>query len=163
FPICFGVVVLALIVYLLWFSGDSFPSQPAAPTAVNQALPATGVRSGATTPRPDVTISHLFEIVGGNVVKGLATIITVFVTFIAAGRAIVFGSANSAKFYFDLSQDPLKRITRLFNRIVAITKAPICIFIDDLDRCRPEYVVDLLEGIQTSFRDENVAYVVSAD
>src|SRR5262249_6573502 len=112
---------------------------------------------------PDVTISHLFEIVGGNVVKGLATIITVFVTFIAAGRAIVFGSANSAKVYFDLSQDPLKRITRLFNRIVAITKAPICIFIDDMDRCRPEYVVDLLEGIQTSFRDENVAYVVSAD
>jgi hypothetical protein len=40
---------------------------------------------------------------------------------------------------------------------------PICIFIDDLDRCRPDYVVDLLEGVQTSFRHRNVAYVVAAD
>jgi hypothetical protein len=37
------------------------------------------------------------------------------------------------------------------------------IFIDDLDRCRPEYVVELLEGIQTLFMDEAVTYVVAAD
>jgi hypothetical protein len=39
----------------------------------------------------------------------------------------------------------------------------VCVFIDDLDRCRADYVVDLLEGIQTSFRHRNVAYVVAAD
>jgi KAP family P-loop domain len=40
---------------------------------------------------------------------------------------------------------------------------PVCVFIDDLDRCRADFVVDLLEGIQTSFRHGNVAYVVATD
>jgi hypothetical protein len=40
---------------------------------------------------------------------------------------------------------------------------PVCIFIDDLDRCRAEYVVELLAGIQTAFRHNRVFYVVAAD
>jgi len=40
---------------------------------------------------------------------------------------------------------------------------PVCVFIDDLDRCGADYVVNLLEGIQTLFRHKKVAYVVAAD
>jgi hypothetical protein len=40
---------------------------------------------------------------------------------------------------------------------------PVVIFIDDLDRCQPKYVVDLLEGIQTLFSDRRVVYVIAAD
>ena len=35
--------------------------------------------------------------------------------------------------------------------------------VDDLDRCKSEYVVALLEGIQTLFADEPVAFVIAAD
>jgi hypothetical protein len=40
---------------------------------------------------------------------------------------------------------------------------PIAVFVDDLDRCQADYVVKLLEGIQTLFRDPRVVYVVAAD
>jgi KAP family P-loop domain len=86
-----------------------------------------------------------------------------YAAFFSASRVAVFGSDTAAKFYESISQDPLQRITGLFAQIVEKTNRPVCVFIDDLDRCRAEYVVDLLEGIQTSFRHKNVAYIVAAD
>jgi hypothetical protein len=95
--------------------------------------------------------------------KVFTAAVAAYATFFSAGRVVFFGSVTAAKFYDDISQDPLKRITGLFKSIVEKTNKPICVFIDDLDRCRADYVVDLLEGIQTSFRYKNVAYVVAAD
>ncbi|WP_141687829.1 KAP family P-loop NTPase fold protein [Stappia indica] len=95
--------------------------------------------------------------------KVALSLVAAFGAFLLAGRALVFGSADGAKFFFDLSRDPLKRVKKLFSALVAATRAPVCIFIDDLDRCNADYVVDLLEGIQTSFRHRDVTYVVAAD
>jgi len=39
----------------------------------------------------------------------------------------------------------------------------VLVFIDNLDRCQPSYVVELLEGIQTIFADVRVTYLVAAD
>jgi hypothetical protein len=86
-----------------------------------------------------------------------------YAAFFSASRVAVFGSDTAAKFYESISQDPLQRITRLFAQIVEKANRPVCVLIDDLDRCRADYVVDLLEGIQTSFRRKNVAYIVAAD
>jgi len=97
------------------------------------------------------------------VLKVFAAAVAAVASFLGASRIAIFGSSSNAKFYDDISQDPLRRITHLFRKIVEKTNAPVCIFIDDLDRCRSDYVVDLLEGIQTSFRHRNVAYVVAAD
>ena len=36
-------------------------------------------------------------------------------------------------------------------------------FVDDLDRCQPAYVVELLEGIQTIFGDIRITFLVAAD
>jgi len=52
---------------------------------------------------------------------------------------------------------------RHFGQLVAWLEYPLLIVIDDLDRCKPPFVVELLEGIQTLFRDVPVAYVVAAD
>ncbi|MEL7488249.1 MAG: P-loop NTPase fold protein, partial [Pseudomonadota bacterium] len=95
--------------------------------------------------------------------KIIASLVAVFATFIAVGRTLFFGSNKNAKFYFDLSDDPMKRIRGLFEDIVASPKKPICVFIDDLDRCSEDFVVDFLEGVQTTFRHKNVAYVVASD
>jgi hypothetical protein len=97
------------------------------------------------------------------ILKIFAAAVTAYAAFFGASRVAIFGSATAAKFYEDISQDPLKRITALFESIIKKIDKPVCVFIDDLDRCRADYVVDLLEGIQTSFRHKNVAYVVAAD
>ncbi len=103
----------------------------------------------------------------GNLLEPVLKIITaaaaVMAAFIGASRVAMFGSSTNAKFYEDISQDPLQRVRSLFEKIVDATHAPICIFIEDLDRCRPDYVIGLLQGIQTIFRHKSVAYVVAAD
>ncbi len=86
-----------------------------------------------------------------------------YATFLSATRSMVFGSKDSANYYFQLSNDPLGRIHNLFNQLIDGVDRPVCIYIDDLDRCHADFVVDLLEGIQSSFRHEKVTYVVAAD
>jgi hypothetical protein len=97
------------------------------------------------------------------ILKVFTASILAFASFLTASRVAFFGSATAAKLYEDIAHDPLKRIASLFTEIVDKTGKPVCVFIDDLDRCSAAYVVDLLEGIQTSFRHRNVAYVVAAD
>lgn len=62
-----------------------------------------------------------------------------------------------------LSNDPTKRLRCHFAKLVNMIGQPLVIFIDDLDRCQSSYTVELLEGIQTIFKEANVAYVIAAD
>ncbi len=144
-PVLFAATCLTAVAYFLWFSGNG-----------EQAANGSGTD-------PVSSGSWLFSFIGSNVLKGLATLATVCVAFVTAGRALVFGSTDSAKFYYDLSHDPLKRVKKRFRSLIDATDMPVCVFIDDLDRCNADFVVDLLEGIQTSFRHPKVAYVVAAD
>ncbi len=81
----------------------------------------------------------------------------------AYARLMIFGSQKAVQAYADLTTDPYRRIVKLFNRLVSKIGAPLVVFIDDLDRCDSDYVVELLEGIQTLFRHAPVIYVVAAD
>ncbi|MBP6389274.1 MAG: hypothetical protein KA175_04785 [Flavobacteriales bacterium] len=54
-------------------------------------------------------------------------------------------------------------IKKFFEDIVSTTSRPIIVFIDDLDRCKSDYVVELLEGVQTLFKGAPIAYVVASD
>jgi len=45
----------------------------------------------------------------------------------------------------------------------SITKAPLFIFIDELDRCRPDYAIRLLEGMKHIFNARGVCFVVSTN
>jgi hypothetical protein len=77
-----------------------------------------------------------------------------------------FLTPNSAKYageFIKSSSDPLRELHKHYCEMVNQIKKPICVFIDDLDRCQGKYVVELLEGIQTLFREAKVAYVVIAD
>lgn len=93
----------------------------------------------------------------------VSSAITVFGASYVFGRQFVFGSNKDADIHAEHSHDPLKRVKKRFETLINKTGAPVAVFIDDLDRCDGKFVADLLEGIQTAFRHENVVYVVAAD
>ena len=98
------------------------------------------------------------EILGniGSVVAAIGIALT-------ALRYLATGSARGAAALMEITNDPFGPLIRKFEELVCITGHPIAIFIDDLDRCQSEYVVSLLQGIQTLFWRTPVAYVVAAD
>lgn len=102
--------------------------------------------------------------------KAVEVALTIVATIFAAGaavlafsRTLVFGSARAAQMYADLRVDPLRPVIRLFERLVGAIGRPVAVFVDDLDRCEGKYVIELLEGMQTLFRDAPVTYVIAAD
>jgi hypothetical protein len=78
-------------------------------------------------------------------------------------RSLISGSSRAAQSVLDSAADPMDRIQRHFQKMVRTVDRPIAVFVDDLDRCQASYVVQLLEGIQTLFRDPRVIYVIAAD
>lgn len=98
-----------------------------------------------------------------TVLKIMLPAITAAATLIAYARLIAFGSDKAAKTYLDLSTDPYSPVVGLFRQLVGRLSRPLVVFIEDLDRCDSEYVVELLEGIQTLFREQPVTYVIAAD
>jgi peptidoglycan hydrolase-like protein with peptidoglycan-binding domain len=73
------------------------------------------------------------------------------------------GSQRGAEAFVRQTRDPMATLRDRFDRLVRDIDRPLAIFVDDLDRCRADYVVDLLEGVQTTFREAPVAFVVAAD
>ncbi|HKV13261.1 MAG TPA: P-loop NTPase fold protein [Thermoanaerobaculia bacterium] len=95
--------------------------------------------------------------------KVITTLLAAWAGVLAFGRSMLFGSARAAQSYMDLAQDPMGPIATLFEKLVGAVGRPLVIFIDDLDRCEGDYVVELLEGVQVLFRRAQATYVVAAD
>ena len=111
-----------------------------------------------------------YAIVGGmssggaeTLLKIVLPVITVAATVTAYARLIAFGSIKAAESYADLTADPYRHVVKLFRNLVTKLRPPLVVFIDDLDRCDADYVVELLEGVQTLFRTAKATYVVAAD
>jgi KAP family P-loop domain len=51
------------------------------------------------------------------------------------------------------SSDPMEDLLHRYSFLVRSAGTPIIVLIDNLDRCRAEYVVEMLEGIQTLLRN----------
>jgi hypothetical protein len=103
--------------------------------------------------------------------KTTAVSVTALITFttLVWGRIrgtstrLAFGSAAGAVKFMRRAHDPLGVYRRRFDWLVDAADRPIAVIVDDLDRCKPEYVVTLLEGIQTLFADQPVTFVIAAD
>lgn len=91
---------------------------------------------------------------------GLATLASLAWT---ASRTLSLGSKSAAESYIQLSAEPFRPIIDQFDRMVRKVGRPVVIFIDDMDRCDCDYVIEVLEGIQTLLRQAPVAYVVAGD
>ncbi len=97
----------------------------------------------------------------GNV---LALVSTIAVVSASVVRFFSMGSSRAAQSYMDSVRDPMNTIKERFNKLINRLKSKkVVILIDDLDRCRSSYVIELLEGIQTLFREAQVVYIVAAD
>lgn len=92
-----------------------------------------------------------------------ATVFTVWGGFSAFSRTTQIGSARTASTFLELSRDPLSPLTRRYEEMIREIGGPVAVFIDDLDRCDAQFVVDLMQIIQTLFRKAPVVYVVAAD
>lgn len=98
-----------------------------------------------------------------SIVSLVAGIIALYYTVRSSLKQSLAGSATSATAFAKLAKDPMIRINKHFSGLVKSIKRPVAIFIDDLDRCEPDFTVKLIEGIQTLFRETEVLYVVAAD
>lgn len=78
-------------------------------------------------------------------------------------KGLLLGWPKTAQIYLESRKDPLKRLVSVFRRYLIALGRPVAVFIDDLDRCDEDYVVDLLQGIQTLFHESHIVYVVAAD
>ncbi|MDC6361646.1 MULTISPECIES: KAP family P-loop NTPase fold protein [Flavobacteriaceae] len=77
-------------------------------------------------------------------------------------------SSKEAKSFVLRASDPMNKIKKHFNDLVddinsKKQKQQLAIFIDDIDRCDKEFIVNLLEGIQTLFKEKRVLYIVAGD
>ena len=100
--------------------------------------------------------------------KDVSTIVALATTIwgivIAFNRSLLVGAARAAQSYSEVTYDPMETIKRHFDELIhRLRPKRVAIFIDDLDRCQSTYVVNLLEGIQTLFREAPVIFVIAAD
>jgi len=113
---------------------------------------------------PDSGLLKAFGTNAESISKVMALVATIWGGIAAANRSLLLGAARAAQNYTDLTHDPTNEIKRRFNELIKkLWPARIAILIDDLDRCQSRYVVDLLEGIQTLFREAPVVFVIAAD
>lgn len=59
--------------------------------------------------------------------------------------------------------DPLERFRTHFHKTMCRLERPVLVVIDDLDRCKPAVIVDLVRGIQTILRSPRVVFLVLGD
>lgn len=81
----------------------------------------------------------------------------------AMGRWVFTTSARGARRFMANTSDPMRTVQDHVDHLTRWIHHDIVVMIDDLDRCKGPYVVELLEGIQTLFRDVPVTYVIAAD
>jgi len=105
-----------------------------------------------------------------KVIKAVGTILGLFSTIwtgiLFFNNSLISGSSASAKSFIHQVKDPLEKVKKHFkNFIYSFEKHnhPVLVYIDDLDRCNPGYVVDLLESIQTIFTHRALYFIVAAD
>jgi len=106
------------------------------------------------------------DTVKGYVVTTAAIItpaLTIWGLLHAMGRWVFTTSARGARRFMANTSDPMRTVQDHLADLTKWIHHDVVVMIDDLDRCKGPYVVELLEGIQTLFRDVPVTYVIAAD
>lgn len=83
----------------------------------------------------------------------LAAIGTLWGGAVLASKFLLWNSPAGARAYERYHDDPMENLADHFAWLIAAARRPVVFFIDDLDRCNQDYVVDLLDSVQTIVRD----------
>jgi hypothetical protein len=144
------IVIGLLLVWIIVFSLPWILQNIIAPLGgENQPLYETISRSGTL-------VKNLGEII--------AFIATVWGIIKAINHPFLLGSAKAAQDYRDRVRDPMNELKKRFGMLINRLKPyRVVVIIDDLDRCNSNYAVELLEGIQTLFREVPITFIVAAD
>lgn len=115
-----------------------------------------------------LTIGSLFSSTSSNnkagiVVSVLSLIGTIAAFIYAIINSLLPGSEDAALNFKKNVRDPMQKIKEHYSSIIGYTEKHVAVFIDDIDRCNPEFVVALLEGLQTLFRTGRILYVIAGD
>jgi hypothetical protein len=78
-------------------------------------------------------------------------------------ESIIPGTASATERLSLGGGDPFERFRGHFNKTMTALRRPVMVIVDDLDRCRPDFVVDLVRGIQTLLRSPRVVFVILGD
>jgi preprotein translocase subunit SecG len=97
------------------------------------------------------------------IAKIVAILGAIWSGILALTRSLLPGSISSAEMFQQFTRDPLEKVKKHYLSLLNQFDYPVMVFIDDLDRCQTNYVVNLLEGIQTLFNSFKVFYVIAAD
>ncbi|HKN55101.1 MAG TPA: P-loop NTPase fold protein, partial [Amycolatopsis sp.] len=91
------------------------------------------------------------------VAKGVGAVVAAMAPFwvgtVVASRFLLWNSARGAKLFEQSGTNPLHEVSAHFSWLLGQARKPVVFFIDDLDRCAHGQVVDLLDTVQTLFRD----------
>jgi hypothetical protein len=106
-----------------------------------------------------------FEILGvsSEAVSDVGAISALLTTGYALARSITPASQQAAEGFIRSARDPMRSLSEHFRNQACGARAPIAVFIDDLDRCHENYVVELIEGVQSLLRTAPVVYLVASD
>lgn len=101
-----------------------------------------------------VTIVIALLGIGGG---GLATLFT------AASQSLMPDLEFTAEHKQIGVRDPISRFRRAFHSILRVSRRPVLLIVDDLDRCDPRTVVEIMRGFQTIVRSPRLFVLLLGD
>ena len=96
----------------------------------------------------------------GLMLAGLTTLSAVWGFGAIFTESIIPGSDTIGERLSLGSGDPFERFRKHFYQTMEQVRRPVIVIVDDLDRCRPAVIVDLIRGIQTLLRSSRVVFAI---
>jgi hypothetical protein len=87
------------------------------------------------------------------VAAGATAVIALWGGSLVTARFFFWDSPRGARFYEMTDPNPTGSIAEHFSWLIRRSPRPVLFLVDDLDRAEPEYVVGLIETVQTLIRD----------
>jgi len=76
---------------------------------------------------------------------------------------ILYGMGKKISSHFIVKKDLYETIEETLKKIVKKIDKPLVVFVDELDRCRPDYSIEMLECIKHLFHIEGIIFVLGVD
>lgn len=101
-----------------------------------------------------------FNVDLGDVGTEVKVLSTLLLSLFAIWRIFSPGHADIFK---AINRDPANEMKVFFRNFIKESGSPVMVLIDDLDRCKPEFAVNLLEHLHIVFNSPRTFFLVAAD